>query len=422
MAIIKCPECGHLISDKAPTCPCCGVEICGKVTRCPECGQECFKADGVCPHCHHPLQERQSTGQPAEQSAQQQPTQQQSAQQQPTEQKQQEEVKKAAQPVVNPTLQQAPQRQAGTIPPPPPVTPSRPETNSGNDKKSNKTAIIIGVIIAILICGVVGYLYKDAQEGQEAEDYEYAMNSSDSLVLKSYLDKYPDAPEAHIDSINAHLQMMRMGDQEWTNTLISNSRSALEAYLEKHPDTPHKAEILHRIDSIDWQQASSTNTLDAYQEYLSAHANGEHVDEANTSIKQIKTKTVSPTEQQMVQGVIRQFFQSLNSKNEGGLTATLEGTITSFLGKQNATQADAVEFMNRLYKENVASMLWKVNGFKITKKEVGDEEYEYTVAFTAVQTVKHNDQEAETINTYKVNAKVSPEDLISMLSMTKILE
>lgn len=32
MAIIKCPECGRQISDKAPTCPSCGVEIAGKKT------------------------------------------------------------------------------------------------------------------------------------------------------------------------------------------------------------------------------------------------------------------------------------------------------------------------------------------------------------------------------------------------------
>ena len=35
MAIIKCPECGRQISDKAPTCPSCGVEIAGKITPVP---------------------------------------------------------------------------------------------------------------------------------------------------------------------------------------------------------------------------------------------------------------------------------------------------------------------------------------------------------------------------------------------------
>ena len=56
--IIKCPECGHQISDKAPVCPSCGVEIAGKIVRCPHCGEIHFISDGICPNCHHSLTER----------------------------------------------------------------------------------------------------------------------------------------------------------------------------------------------------------------------------------------------------------------------------------------------------------------------------------------------------------------------------
>lgn len=31
MALIKCPECGHQVSDKAKTCPGCGIEIAGNI-------------------------------------------------------------------------------------------------------------------------------------------------------------------------------------------------------------------------------------------------------------------------------------------------------------------------------------------------------------------------------------------------------
>ena len=48
MAIIKCPECGHQISDKAPVCPSCGVEIAGKTEKCPNCGEVYFKSEGAC--------------------------------------------------------------------------------------------------------------------------------------------------------------------------------------------------------------------------------------------------------------------------------------------------------------------------------------------------------------------------------------
>ena len=37
MALIKCPECGKQVSDKAPTCPSCGSPI-DTTIRCPKCG------------------------------------------------------------------------------------------------------------------------------------------------------------------------------------------------------------------------------------------------------------------------------------------------------------------------------------------------------------------------------------------------
>ena len=52
MAIIKCPECGRQISDKAPTCPNCGVEIAGKIIKCPHCGEIYFSSQEMCPNCH----------------------------------------------------------------------------------------------------------------------------------------------------------------------------------------------------------------------------------------------------------------------------------------------------------------------------------------------------------------------------------
>ena len=54
MAIIKCPECGHQVSEKAPTCPSCGVRIVGNIIRCQECGQVYFKDEALCPVCHNP--------------------------------------------------------------------------------------------------------------------------------------------------------------------------------------------------------------------------------------------------------------------------------------------------------------------------------------------------------------------------------
>ncbi len=55
MALIRCKECGHEVSDKASTCPNCGCPI-EKGFVCDECGAELSPIDKVCPNCGNPIQ------------------------------------------------------------------------------------------------------------------------------------------------------------------------------------------------------------------------------------------------------------------------------------------------------------------------------------------------------------------------------
>ena len=66
MAIIKCPEGGHQVSDMAKTCPSCGIEIAGKVMKCPDCGEVVFNDLDLCPGCHHQLHTVKATPTPME--------------------------------------------------------------------------------------------------------------------------------------------------------------------------------------------------------------------------------------------------------------------------------------------------------------------------------------------------------------------
>lgn len=59
MALMKCPECGNEVSDKAAVCPNCGVAIAPtisseheiKIEICPECGSEIDFATKICKNC-----------------------------------------------------------------------------------------------------------------------------------------------------------------------------------------------------------------------------------------------------------------------------------------------------------------------------------------------------------------------------------
>ncbi len=400
MAIIKCPECGRQISDKAPTCPNCGVEIAGKIIKCPHCGEIYFSSQEMCPNCH----EIASAGPAAP-------------------------VTPAAS--VNPPTP--------PTPPTPPVPPVRQTPmaagNGGNGRNGNnpeneaqqkakkmsaRSILIISLVFSVLVCGILYYFYDNANRNKEEEAYEYAMQSSDPMVLQSYLDTYKDAEEAHRDSIMAHLEMLKSIDQDWTNALVSGSKQALEDYLQKYPNSPHKQEAWNKIDSIDWNVAKAADNVQAYQAYLDAHADGAHIEEAENAMKKAKSRDLQPEEKQMVSGLFRQFFQSINSHNADGLSATCEDILSSLLGKTSATKADVVTFMDKLYKDNVANMNWHINNdYQIKKREVGEEDYEYQVQFSAVQNLDLTDGSKKQ-NNFKINAVVSPAGKVSSFNMNQV--
>lgn len=424
MAIIKCPECGRQISDKAPACPNCGVPIAGKIVRCPQCGEIYFKDQEMCPNCHHltPRGETLVKGEVGNTSLNNS-----NAPQSPN-------IANTGEMESAHTKQRMPQ------PPTPPRTGNNyqkaadrnsqrpvPPTPSGNHQKpeaskKSHSALIIGFILAVLACGICFYFYNSSKNSKEEEAYEFAMNSDDPTVLQTYLDTNPDAPEAHRDSIEARLENLKQTDIDWTNAVVSGSRTALEDYLTKHPNSEHKAEAIHKIDSLDWIDATNGNSEQSYTAYLSEHANGEHVDQANNALKALKAKTVQPEEKTMVKAIFRHFFQAINAKNEDGLTATVAPLMSNFLGKTDATKADVAVFMDKIYKDDISNMNWHINNdYNITKKEVGDEEYQYNTTFSAVQKVDKVDGTSVSTR-FNIKATIGPDGLISSMSMTKILE
>ena len=388
MSIIKCPECGHQISDKAPTCPNCGVEIADKVTRCPECGEVFFKDDAVCPNCHRPLS--QQTARPSETT-----------------------VAPKAAPLAAPQVPATPSPKSQTTANPP--APAK-------KKSGGWVALLVSFIIALLVCGICFYMYKNAQDRKELQEYEFAVKSEDPLILQSYLDTYKDAPQEHLDAVAAHLQQIKQNDLDWQNAYVSNSKSMLLDYLSKHPDSPHKAMAAQKIDSLDWAQASSLNTIEAYQAYLAEHQDGDHYNEAEENMKALKVKEVSAEERSMIGQLFRRFFVSINERNETGLVSCVADELT-LLDKEQASQGDVVQMMEKMYKEDVSNLIWRLNkDYNISKREIGDNRYEYSVSFTANKEEQHNDAANNSNSQYRINAKVNPNGRISELKMSKIVE
>lgn len=374
MAIIKCPECGHQVSDQAKTCPSCGIEIAGKVTKCPECGDVVFNDSDECPNCHHPLNIP--------------------------------EVK------------------------PQPVTP-RPEVTEGQETspakggmKKTYVVLIVSFVVALLAVFVSLYFYKTTQDKNEMDAYENAMASGEPAVLQNFLDVYTEAPQEHRDSIMAHLELLRKVDTEWDNAVRSGSKTALERYIQLHPGSIHVTEARLKIDSLDWLAATTADSPEAYQAYIDSHLdNGLHLDEARIMFDKSDARRVTDDDRQMISNLFSNYFTALANNEEASLTETLSGVLGSFLHKENATKTDVMTYMKKLHApDDITGMTFSLNNdWKIEKTDAGDGRYKYTVTFSVDHRITRNDTSKETFSTYNVVAGVSPEHKICDLNMKKIV-
>ncbi|MBO4826353.1 MAG: zinc-ribbon domain-containing protein [Prevotella sp.] len=396
MAIIKCPECGRQISDKAPTCPNCGVEIAGKVVKCPDCFNVYFKDEETCPNCHRhndeyqPLQNENITTE------------------QPEQRKMQLPVPPAA--AVDTSSKTPARRTMRTTPPP-----------VNGEPRKNHAPLIVSFVIALIICAICFYFYQQANNNKEREEYEFAMQSNDPLVLQTYLDSFKQAPEAHRDSITAHLNAIKQGDRDWTNAVVSGSRAAIEDYLRIHPNSTHRIEAIHKIDSLDWTVAQNQNSLEAFKEYIEQHSDGEHFAEAKQIYDRLLATVVTQEDIDMVKGLFKKYFQSINSKDESSLLTTVTSILKTFLGKENANSGDVVNFLHKIYRDDMTNMNFNLNNdFSIDKKSSDTGAFEYSVTFSAGQSVEREGKTEK--NRYRIRATVSPEGKISGFNMTKIVE
>ena len=383
MAIIKCPECGHQVSEKAPTCPACGVKIAGNVIRCPECGQIYLQDETLCPICHHPSPAIDNIKTDSKTDETQRPVQKDNPQDSSSEE-------------------------------------SEKEKNGKKRRKSHAT-LIVSFIFALAVAGVFWYYLNDANQQKELQAYEYAIQSNDAMVLQQYLDSYKDFNEAHRDSIQSRLMRIQKTDTEWTDAVISGTRDALVQYIRNNPNSPHEAQARNKIDSIDFSIADKAKTSESYQAYLDEHPDGRYADQAKNELDAIKATVVQPEEEEMIKSTFTKFFQSINSRNQNGVLSTMRATLSSFLGKVNAGAPEIEEFLLRLYKSDITNMNWHIlNDYKITKSLSSEGGNEYAVEFTAEQNIERTDPSQPRFQKYRINAIIDSEGLISSYNMKKI--
>ncbi len=380
--IIKCPECGHQVSDKAPICPSCGVEIAGHIIKCSNCGELYLKEDGMCPNCHYVAPQTIShpniTISKEEVISEANIT---------IDTKDNQDViirdtensineRQATSEVIATTLlnisetEGQEERSALSTAPTPAQTIesdySKVEDSFSTDdvkgipnRRSHKS-LIIAIAIAILAGIIFLFIYKKTKPNTEAQEYELALKSNDLTLLNKYLENFPEAPINHRKMISTLLSKnsSSIDTDNWNNIIKINTREAYQQYLAAHPNTPHKKEIMVKLDELDWQKTIVSNTEKAYLDYLTNHPNGIHKHEAEEKLKMILVKPASKDEQAKAIACVRQLLVGMNTRSKDKITGAVASQL-NFLGASGATAQDIIKYMNdKLYQADVKTINW----------------------------------------------------------------
>lgn len=390
--LVRCPECGHQVSDQAKTCPSCGIDIAGKIINCPDCGEVIFKEWAECPNCHCV-------------------------------------INGGAVGVNSPntlpgadTAGVTDQAQTGLVPVPAPE--EQPAPKPRRKGGAALTALIVAFVIALIVVFLGFYFYKNQEQQNELRAYRNAMQSDHPTVLQSFLDLYQDAPREHRDSVEALLTELKKIDTDWTSARVTCTKADLEKYMKLHPQSIHNTEALLLIDSLDWIDAQRADTPEAYMTYMDAHHDGTYYDEAHAAYEHLDAQKVKIEDKLLVSQLFTTFFRCLGDEDEATLLSTLAPVLDSFLHREQATKSDVLQYMHRIHEEDITQITFTPNNdWKIEKREAGEGLWAYTVDFTVDQKIERDDESPERFcTTYNVHGKISPEGKIVELNMRKIVQ
>lgn len=324
MAIIQCPECKREVSDRAISCP----------------------------HCGFPIQQA-AASQPVE-----------------------------AQSPVSPSPQPASPSAASQ-----PAAPQQPKKGS----VAATIAIVSLVIIALAGAAVWFLFFRGGNDDDERLAFEnitrYEQESKlDSLeeALTEYLDTYnPDAHHyAQVNELNTKFSTERA---DWQASVRLASSEAIHNFLDQHPDGFFRDAANFKLDSLSFEEAKKVDTKEAYEHYIALFADGKFVKAAEDKISDLDHKELTAEESADVKRVISNHFDALANNDKVAISMTLAHKISSYIGKNDATEEDIYAYMTKTHASG-RSIIFEVKNATVSKVAAGSKTV-YNVQFSLEESI-----------------------------------
>ena len=463
MSLIKCPECGETVSDKASNCPHCGFGIAENIAHCPECGSVVPKDAVACPKCAFPLHENKV--QRKEEVV---------VNQQPNNREKELELQRIepsfsdakrlfesksfieAYNKINIALHVSPNnveclkleelivdgiressyKKASDLlqdkqyakalaeidtalnyaPNSHKLINLSNEVKSAKSRRRVRTTVLIIVIFVAIIGGVAYSVHNSYLKDNEENAWTEAKDSATVSSLEHFIELYPEG--THSMEAEQLLEGIKKKDTDyWDRICRYGDVSVFQDYKEKFPQGLYLVQADTKIDSLDWLQAVQKNTPEAYSSYLTAHPQGTHSMDAETAQNNIKNTTPNEEEINNVKTIFTNYYAAVEGKDNDAVLEFFEAVTPRYYGITNAKKADILTNLKKMYSKDIKQLHVTLNtdGLKVTKDASGN----FKVTFSIDCEYDRDDASLQTTASMIVNAVVNPNQKITSITSKK---
>ncbi len=306
------------------------------IIHCPECNREVSDRAASCPHCGYPISEvGKQTAQPAAQQL----------------------------------------SQANSTPAPQP-----------KKGQAGATIAIISAVIIALAGAAVWYLFfRGGGDEEERLMYENIIryeqeDKLDSLeeALDDYFDTY-NSDAYHYTQLKDLNERFMTERADWQAAANLVSADAVHHFLDQHPDGFFRNIANSKLDTLSFAEAAKEDTKDSYERYISQYPDGLFVKLAESKISDLDHKELSAEEKADVKSVLINHFDALADNDKVAISMTLSHKISSYIGKNDATDQDIYDYMDHIHQSG-RNIVFSVKNVQVTKVDAGGKSV-YNVQF-----------------------------------------
>lgn len=291
-----------------------------------------------------------------------------------------------------------------------------------NETKKNRKGYIVAAIVAAIavVAAGIGYAVYAMNKAAEQEAGAYAIleGNYDLADFEQYLEDYPDGEHAPL--VRERLEKLKEMAAQWEAIDLKGRQADFANFKRRYQDAHYDQLCDMKIDSLDWSDAQRLNTSEAYAIYLRVHPDGRYVSEAIVVASTIATNEVADEEREALEGALQGFFKAFGDNDEEAVCTFIPPVMAQFLSKPNATKADVVGSIGKMFNEHIKGCTFTLNNdFRITKQPAADGTIVYKVDFSVDQRIER-DNEGKTFGSYTATAELNSLYKITALTMKEV--